>query len=110
MNTYTKLREGWGVRATAPVQAGQTVSVTTKAGAVKTETVARVLWQGPDRRTGETVYLLAIQPGGGTDSHGHSIRSGASYRAGVTAPHGRSCSYCGSRECEGAWGGLCEQD
>lgn len=62
MNTYTKLREGWGVRATTPVIAGQTVSVQTKAGQVKTETVAKVLWQGPDKRTGETVYLLAIAP------------------------------------------------
>jgi hypothetical protein len=65
MNTYAKLRGGWGVRATSPVVAGQTVTVTTKAGQVKTETVSRVLWQGPDRRTGETVYLLAIAPRAG---------------------------------------------
>lgn len=55
--TYTKLKSGdWGVRATSPVKAGDRVSVTTKAGARKSEEVARVIWRG------DGVWLCAIAP------------------------------------------------
>ena len=55
--------------------------------------------------------LISVAPGRG-DSFGNSIRSGASYRAGVTAPHGRKCPMCGSRECSKAWDprDLCDDD
>jgi len=45
MATYMKLKNGdWGIRVEGPVQIGQQVTVTTKAGMTKTETVAAVLW------------------------------------------------------------------
>lgn len=46
--TYTKLQNGtWGIRVTLPAPSvGESVTVTTKAGQVKTETVEKVLWQG----------------------------------------------------------------
>lgn len=46
--TYTKLRDGsWGIRVTGQtVQPHDFVAVKTKAGAVKTECVKKVLWQG----------------------------------------------------------------
>ncbi len=60
--TYTKLNDGaWGVRALGAVKAGAAVTVTTKAGAVKSERVARVLWSGADKRTGAIVSLCAIE-------------------------------------------------
>ena len=104
-NTYTKLRDGWGVRATAPVKQGDTISVTTKAGQVKTERVARVLWTGPDKRTGERIFLVAIAPraaAGGPSSSSYGNR----------APGGRVCPECGSRGCAKAWNSndLCDED
>lgn len=45
--TYTKLRNGkWGIRSTTEVKDGQLVTVTTRAGVEKQETVGRVLWSG----------------------------------------------------------------
>lgn len=72
MNTYTKLRDGWGVRATQPAKVGETITVQTKAGATKTETVARVIWQGPDKKTGQTIYLLAINPTQAGNGNGYA--------------------------------------
>lgn len=73
MNTYTKLRNGsWGVRAQGKVLAGAQLDVTTKAGAVKSETVSTVLWVGKDRQTGETISLCAV---GVRNGNGH-VRSG----------------------------------
>lgn len=49
MVTYTKLRDGsWGIKVAGTAIAGQVVTVTTKAGDVRTETVARVMWTGPN--------------------------------------------------------------
>lgn len=101
MNTYTKLRDGWGVRATEPVTAGQTVQVQTQAGAIKTEVVSKVLWQGKDKHTGQTVYLLAIAP----------KRSSGRFRSDDGGPRGhKPCYMCGSYYCEGARGHLCQDD
>jgi hypothetical protein len=46
------------------------------------------------------------------DSVGNRIGDGSSYQAGVTAPHGRRCPVCGSRECAKAWDphDLCDDD
>ena len=45
--SYTKLRSGnWGIRINGAAQAGDRVTVTTKAGATKSETIARVIWAG----------------------------------------------------------------
>jgi len=51
-------------------------------------------------------------PGGDTDSAGNRISTGASYRAGVTAPAGRCCPECGERDCAKAWDihDLCDED
>lgn len=54
--TYTKLKSGdWGLRVQGSAAAGQSVSVTTRAGATKTETIERVLW------TGNGISLCAIR-------------------------------------------------
>jgi hypothetical protein len=45
--TYKKLKTGeWGIVVDGDAKAGDVVEVTTKAGKIKTETVARVLWSG----------------------------------------------------------------
>lgn len=48
--TYTKLRDGsWGIRCdgeAAKAGPGNAITVTTKAGQAKSETIARVLWSG----------------------------------------------------------------
>lgn len=103
--TYTKLKDGsWGLRITGAVNAGATIAVQKKDGTTKKEVIAKVLWAG------EGVSLCAITRG--SDSQGLSIRSGASYRAGVTAPGRRACPECGSRECAKAWDrrSLCDED
>ena len=52
--TYTKLRDGsWGLRGTG-LSAGRSVTVSTKAGATKRETVGRILW------TGDGIVLATI--------------------------------------------------
>lgn len=65
--TYTKLRSGaWGVRIEGPAPAeGTTITVTTKAGAVKTETIERVLWSGNGIALCAIVARSAPSYGGG---------------------------------------------
>lgn len=47
MATYTKLRSGeWGIRMEGAAKPGMTVAVKTKAGKVKSETIAKVVWSG----------------------------------------------------------------
>ena len=104
MNSYTKLKDGsWGVRVEGTAQTGQSVQVTTKAGAVKTERVASVLWTGQDKHSGKTMSLCSVLA---------RAHSGGSYAAGTRAPHGRTCPMCGSRDCAKAWDprDLCDQD
>jgi len=63
MNSYTKLKNGsWGVRVAGLIQERQQIQVQTKTGAVKTETVTKVLWTGPDIHTGKTISLCSIAP------------------------------------------------
>lgn len=55
--TYAKLRSGeWGVRVSGKVSPDQTVTVTTRAGAKKTERISEVLW------TGDGITLATIVP------------------------------------------------
>lgn len=83
MATYTKLRDGsWGVRVVGtPPIAGSVVSVTTKAGKVKQETISRVVWSGKDD-SGSTVSLCSV---------GQSARSGGTPR---NASRTRGAQYC----------------
>jgi hypothetical protein len=56
MATYTKLRNGWGVRATGDApKIGQRVTVTKKDGGTKTETIDRVVFSN------NGVHLCAIK-------------------------------------------------
>lgn len=62
MFSYTKLKSGeWGLRliGECPFEKGAIVNVTTKAGAVKRETLGNRVWQGTDR-DGQQVTLWAI--------------------------------------------------
>ncbi len=102
--TPTKLRSGdWGARVDGPAEPGQTIRIQAKSGKSWTATVERVIW------TGQGVSIVSTRS---TDSAGYSIRSGESYRRGVTAPGRRSCPMCGSRECARAWNprDLCDED
>lgn len=103
MASYTKLKSGeWGIRSSGTLFPGALVAVTTKAGKVKMEIVQRVVWTGKDR-DGSQVTLASIEP---TD------RPSSGSSRGNNAPGGRTCSYCGSRECSRAWNprDLCDED
>jgi hypothetical protein len=99
--TYTKLRSGdWGIRSTETLAAGMTVQVTKKSGESKTETVDHVIW------TGNGVTLASIARSAAPASPRGSYR-----RRGDGGPRGfKPCYMCGSYYCEGARGGLCEDD
>jgi hypothetical protein len=102
--TPIKLRSGeWGARVHGSVQQGDLVQISTKSGKTWTARVSKVVW------TSDGVSICATTS---TDSEGYSIRSGESYRRGNTAPHGRVCPNCGSRECAKAWNprDLCDED
>lgn len=90
MASYTKLRDGtWGIRGPLPAPAtGQVVSVQTKAGAVKSETVGRVLWTGTDYQ-GQPAYLATI---GARPSRG-TAKARSGYGCDCEDCHGR-CPNC----------------
>lgn len=97
--TPTKLRNGnWGAKVQGTATEGSTITITTKKGKSWTATVSKVIW------TGNGVSIVA------TDSVGRSSgRRG--YRRGDGGPRGsRACYMCGSYYCDGARGGLCEDD
>jgi hypothetical protein len=57
--TWTKLREGFGVRVSgATPSPGQTIEVSKKSGGTSTVTIGRVIWRGKDKYTGEQVVLF----------------------------------------------------
>lgn len=92
MNTYTKLKSGeWGVRVEGKAAPGESVSVKTKAGKTKSETVLSVLWTGTDRQSGRPVSLCAIK------QRAPQSRAGATYERGV----GMVCDECGERATPG---------
>lgn len=110
-----KLRNGsWGALVEdTRVKIGDTVTITTRGGKSWDARVERVIWTGSGVAICATASLdRPASKSRGNDSAGLSISSGASYRAGVTAPHGRTCPECGSRECSKAWNArdLCDED
>jgi len=53
--TYTRLRDGsWGLRVQSSGKPSGNITVTTKAGKTKTETIDRVLWSG------DCVHLCSV--------------------------------------------------
>jgi hypothetical protein len=59
--TWTKLKEGFGVRVSGGTPTpGQTLSVSKKSGGTSTATVGRILWQGKDKFTGELIVLCTV--------------------------------------------------
>lgn len=93
--TYKKLRNGdWGIVGPENMIAqGAVVDVHKASGEVKTEVVGRVIW------TGNGVSIASI------------VKQSRSYSRGDGGPRGdRPCYMCGSYYCEGARGGLCDDD
>ena len=106
-----KLRDGsWGARVRGQVAQGDVITIRTAAGKEWQARVRSVVWSGEGVTICATTSL--DRPARGTDSQGYSVRSGESYHRGTTAPHGRTCPMCGSRECARAWNAhdLCDQD
>lgn len=98
--TYTKLNSGeWGVRVPVELglKEGAVVAITKKDGTVKDEVIAKVLWEG------NGIRLCSIR------KEEHRTNR---YRRSSTAPGGRKCPMCGSRECAKAWNprDLCDED
>ena len=85
MISYTKLKDGsWGLRASPEkLTAGSNVTVRKKDGSTKTETVARIIWQG------DGVTLASIAAGAPRSSGDRGSSRGGRTRTG--------CS-CGSVE------------
>lgn len=111
--TPVKLKSGaWGARTTTPVSVGDSIQITTRAGKSWIARVSAVIASGAGWCLVATSSGGTTQHSSGRDSAGHSIRSGASYRHGITAPGWRACPMCGSRECARAWNphDLCDED
>jgi|GEM_PF-2243361 len=85
--SYAKLQDGsWGIRASGKLVAGQTVTVTKKSGESKPETVAAIVWTGPDRDGGEST-LATIKATSKTTSKTGSQPAG--YGGGIVPRSGR---------------------
>lgn len=101
-NTYTKLRNGsWGIRILGgdKPNPGTVVTVTTKAGATKTETIDHVLFTGPDKyHPGVVVHLCGIVT---------QRRPPVARRSAVETWRGNGCSDCRRR---GTWCDRCAFD
>lgn len=84
MATFAKLKDGsWGVRVPgAAPKIGDVLTVTKRDGSTSKETVAAVLWSGPDN-DGQTVSLCSIKEkprgrhGNGGDTCAECGRGGA---------------------------------
>lgn len=87
-NSYTKLRDGtWGVTVFGAVAGGSTVTVVTKAGASKVETIRSVIWTGGGKS------ICSIVHGSRTAPRPSGARSYSSSRGGR-----RTGCHCGSLE------------
>lgn len=77
------MRDGsWGIRSTAALAAGQTVTVTKRDGGTKLETVAHVVWSG------NGVWLASLV----------ASRTPARSSQSSAGRHPRTGCSCGSRE------------
>jgi len=93
--SYTKLKDGnWGVRISGIAQAGNIVSVRTKAGDTKQEMIDKVLWTGPDR-SGDTVSLCTVSQRSRDSGGGKECVTGGNCSS---FGDGRGC---GGRDCDG---------
>lgn len=64
MHTYTKLHSGvWGVRCTERVEPGQYVEITKRNGTTSFACVDKIVWQGPDHGSNQTVWVCSILEG-----------------------------------------------
>lgn len=89
MATYTKLKSGdWGIKIVGggALREGVQVQVRKKSGDLKYETIAKILWRGPDG-----TLLCAISQRSGSGS-GYTSRTGSS----TTASSG-TCPNCGGK-------------
>lgn len=94
----TKLRDGtWGATVTAPVRAGDTITITTAAGKSWTASVSRVIWTGPARDGGETISIVATGPAPRSGGYGSYGTIGARMEARQRATGWSGCA-CGSIE------------
>jgi hypothetical protein len=94
--TWTKLREGFGIRVTGGKPApGDTLSVAKKAGGSSRARVGKIIWEGRDKFTGERVVLCTVAQSG---------RSGGGQSGTVC------CRHCDQMTREGDdWCGACGQ-
>lgn len=82
--SYAKLKSGeWGVRSDQAIKEGETVTVTTKAGQAKSETVKKIVW------TDGKVWLAAIER---KDAQNQARRGNRPYE----------CEECGERVTPGS--------
>lgn len=106
--TYTKLNSGdWGVKIVGEKPAeGSAITVKKKSGESKIETIGKVIWSGSG------AHLCTITKAGAASTSSGSRSGRQRYtRRGDGGPRGsRPCYMCGSYYCEGARGGLCEDD
>lgn len=101
----TKLRNGtWGARVEGAASVGDEIQITAANGKSWTARVKRVLWTSDDG----DVSIVATSS---KDRPARSQRRGRRARRGDGGPRGSEpCYMCGSYYCEGARGGLCEDD
>jgi hypothetical protein len=107
---FTKTAAGkWGVNGPSDVcRVGAAVEVLKRDGSTSR---VKIVTTTPARPGYVDCTIESIESRS-KDSAGNSISTGASYRAGVTAPGARRCPRCGGRECARAWSShdLCDED
>ena len=62
MATFTKLRNGsWGIRIDGKPEPGAQITVKKKSGETEAKVIDRVIWTGPDRKTGQPVSICSVK-------------------------------------------------
>jgi len=83
--TPTKLRDGsWGARCSAGVEAGDTITITTRGGKTWQAEVVRVLWSGADKYGKGQISICATASLDDRPSRGRVTRRGRAYYQGGT--------------------------